>query len=353
MAVIFSAVAAIGWTDDEFIVTYDYGFDGRYETTVVKKGYVKDPLLPGRYGHIFDGWYYTDKQGNEILFDFESERVTTDLELTAHWVPFDTEMTLYPNGGKCDIDSMILLFGEEYELPVPKRSGYYFVGWSGEDKFPRVMNGIWGTPVPHTYLRAYWSKFRPGTVYRLGEYEQSAIYDKEELVGWEKEPIEWVPVDKKDGKYLLVTRHVIDYRRLSTEPGRSVHWSQSELRRWLNDEFYNQVFTDKEKEMICDFTDSELGTTDKVFLLSIEEADMLYGDDLYVLGTDYANHKGFDDEDMGSLVGNTWFHYWMTRTCDNDFNYLISGTAQWGGGRYELAGIRPAIWVDASKLSGR
>ena len=40
MTAVFVAVASIGWTKQEFTVTYFYGFDGKYETATVKKGYV-------------------------------------------------------------------------------------------------------------------------------------------------------------------------------------------------------------------------------------------------------------------------------------------------------------------------
>ena len=77
---------------------------------------------------------------------------------------------------------------------------------------------------------------------------------------------------------------------------------------------------------------------------------MLYGDDLYVLGTDYANHKGFNKGEWGTSVGNTWFDGWLTRTWENNTNYEVFGTATGSVAAYELTGIRPAIWVDAEKL---
>ena len=61
MALLFGAVASIGWTQDEFLITYYYGYDGKYEMHTVKKGYQKKPLEPGRYGHVFDGWYYNEE----------------------------------------------------------------------------------------------------------------------------------------------------------------------------------------------------------------------------------------------------------------------------------------------------
>lgn len=356
MAVIFSAVAAIGWTEDEFIVTYDYGFDGRYESVVVKKGRIKEPVIAVRHGYVFEGWYYTDKQGNEFLFDFESERVTTNLDLTAHWSPYETDLYLDANGGKCEVDEMLLIFDSEYTLPILERKGYYFAGWTCEVHSRIIFNetsGIWNDPVMELNLTACWSKFRPGTSYFLGEYEQAPIYEDEKLVGWEKKPIEWIPVDKKDGKYLLVTKDVIDYLPLGSEKS-YVHWSQSELRRWLNNEFYERVFSEDEKTVLCEFTDEELGTTDKVFLLSVEETHLLYGDGLYIFGTEYADHKGFDEDlswEERTVNGvMTKFHPWFTRTWKNDRNWALMGSHIGLRSPRQLSGIRPAIWVDAEKL---
>ncbi|WP_330624619.1 InlB B-repeat-containing protein, partial [Anaerostipes sp.] len=42
------------------------------------------PEAPVREGYIFDGWYYTDKEGNEVLWDFE-EPVYENMMLKARW----------------------------------------------------------------------------------------------------------------------------------------------------------------------------------------------------------------------------------------------------------------------------
>lgn len=353
IAVFFCAIASIGWTKQEFTITYCYGFDDKYETQIVKKGFVKEPLDPGRFGYVFDGWYYTDKQGNEILFDFETERVTTDLDLTAHWKPFETEFVFNPNGGECDVDSMLISYGSDFVLPIPEKKGYYFVGWGGSTGWLFPMEETWEQPLAAVPLRAYWSKFKPGTVYRLGEYEMTPIYDEEEFVGWQKEKIEWIPVDKKDGKYLLVTKDSIDYRSLGSELV-PVPWAKTELRRWLNEDFYNNVFTDEERAAICDFTDTELGTTDKVFLLSLEESKLIFGLDRYVSGTEYARSKGLEDpmqcEEITTWFGDKYVFYpWLTRSFRDGKNWT-TGAAERGREAISPAGLRPAIWVDAEKL---
>ena len=358
MAVLFSAVAAIGWAQDEYLITYYYGFDGKYEMHTVKKGYQKNPLEPGRYGYVFDGWYYTDKQGNELPFDFESERVTTDLELTAHWRPYETEVYFNPNGGECEVESLTAAYGVEFTMPKAERDGYYFVGWTSHTLI-RPETFIWSA-IPEGDARfgfwARWSKFKPGTTYFLGEYYQNApSYDEGEQVVWEKEPIEWIPVDKKDGKYLLISRYTLDVGCLGRPDGRpgDVHWADCELRKWLNGEFYDEVFSEAEKDMICDFRDDLLGTTDRVSLPSIEEARLLYGMDTYGIGTLYAYEKGLDEVSGWcelKIEGEYKLYYvFLTRSFNDNKNWAMTSALHSTNARSK-GGIRPAIWVDAEKL---
>ena len=72
---------------------------------------------------------------------------------------------------------MLVPYGSEFVLPTPTKKGYYFVGWGGNLLFP--MKATWDDPLVAVHLKACWSKFKPGTVYVLGEYEQTALYDKD------------------------------------------------------------------------------------------------------------------------------------------------------------------------------
>ncbi len=340
MAILFFSVALIGWTQNEFVINYFYGFDGKYETHTVKKGYQRKPLEPGRYGYVFDGWYYLDKQGNEVLFDFETERVTRNLDLIAHWKPFETVIKLSYHEGEEPVifDYVTVKYGEEYSLPTVDLKGLYFVGWQSLYGNKIYTSGVWELPVAEFGLRGRFSKFKPGTTYFLGKYEQDD-YEKNS-----KEKIEWIPIDKKDGKYLLVSKYSLDVKSLhQADKGLLyVPWAECNLRKWLNTEFYDTVFTDEEKLLIQDSYDAELGTTDKVFLLSRAEAKLLIGFDEYGAGTAYALSVGLDK------ITHTEDGYaaWLTRSCDGERNWSSVGSAS----PLRILGLRPAIWVDAEKL---
>jgi len=353
MAALFFAVASIGWTKAEFIVVYNYGFDGKVETNIVKKGYVKEPPSTGRYGYTFDGWYYLDKQGNEILFDFETEPVTRNLDLTAHWKPYETEMRLYYHVYEdyvfeetVHLDPVIVKYGEEYDLPTVDLDGLYFAGWQSLYGRKIYTSGVWTLPVGEMPLEGRFSKFKPGTTYFLGEYEQ----DNYEKNG--KEKIEWIPIDKKDGKYLLVSKYSLDAKSLhKADKGFPyISWAECDLRKWLNTEFYDTVFTEEEKSLIQDSHDTKLGTTDKVFLLSLEEAKFLIGFDQYGAGTPYALASGLDT----ATATSDGYSSWLTRSCDEGKNWASSGGDTTGSAApIQILGLRPAIWVDAEKLNGR
>lgn len=333
----FCAIASIGWTKDEFVITYFYGFDGKYETQVVNKGYVREPLDPGRYGHIFDGWYYTDKQGNEILFDFNVDPITNNLELFAHWKPLETEVVLNLSGGECEVDYITVKYGEEYTLPIPSKKGYHFVGWSNYSTEIFSQSGIWSSPYAQIQMIACWSKVNYGRTIELGRYKQ----DTSNVNG--NDIIEWLVIDRCDGKYLLVSKYCLDALPLNSEGGYT-KWADCSLRSWLNTAFYNSAFSDNEKSYIVETIDNELGTIDNVFLLSVDESKLLFGYDLYGEGTEYAMNAGLNN----SLATQNGYAAWWLRSDNNC--HRIGSAYGYGNFATEKLGVRPAIWIDAEKL---
>ena len=129
-------------------------------------------------------------------------------------------------------------------------------------------------------------EIKVGSVLTLGMWP----YDRKGTV----QPIEWIVVDKSsDGTGLLMTLHGIDSRQYNEKDG-SVTWEQCSLRKWLNEEFYNQAFIESEKNFIiletikteCRrnfisalFSGKTVSTKDGVFLLTAEEAEAFFGSD--------------------------------------------------------------------------
>jgi len=94
-------------------------------------------------------------------------------------------------------------------------------------------------------------------------------------------PLEWVVAEKNQNEMLLLAKYPIECLPFN-EGDQMTDWNRSDLRKWLNGIFLQQAFTEGEREKILfskldNIGNKELGikgskpTTDRIFLLSIEE----------------------------------------------------------------------------------
>ena len=124
------------------------------------------------------------------------------------------------------------------------------------------------------------SSFKKGDVIKFGSYWQDAN-------GKAKSPIKWIVLDKEnDGTLLIISKYALDCKLYNTE-NVEVTWETCSLRAWLNNAFYNEAFSAVEKKRIKDShvkadknpkysTDPGRDTRDKVFLLSLDEAERYF-----------------------------------------------------------------------------
>ena len=140
-----------------------------------------------------------------------------------------------------------------------------------------------------------------GDIVQMGTYEQDGDAETED-------PICWDVLDKDGDAVLLISHDVIAYQRFSDNL-KCVIWEDSEIRTWLNQEFYAEAFDETEQASIRETTlenlstagfaahvdpsgdvqvrESRPDTKDKIFLLSWKEAEQYYGNrltDASVLG---------------------------------------------------------------------
>lgn len=175
--------------------------------------------------------------------------------------------------------------------------------------------------------------------------------------------VEWLVLDKKDDKALLISKYCLDAKEYDkNEKNESVTWETSTLRKWLNSGFIDKAFTDDEKVLICDThlqnpdnpeygTDGGNDTTDKVFLLSIDETAKYLSDNIArkAEATDYAKDKGiFVSEENGK----SW--WWMRSPGSDDLTASCMGNDGFVHGDGQMiedgtCGIRPAMWVNIEK----
>ena len=120
-------------------------------------------------------------------------------------------------------------------------------------------------------------------------FGSDSFYDQSEKIT-RKEPIEWIVLEKDGSKALLFSKYALNCRAYNNidEP---VSWETCELRKYLNNEFYNKYFDDDEQQLILDtvLDNSNLNflisdemvicanTIDKVFLLSILDVKNFFG----------------------------------------------------------------------------
>ncbi len=208
----------------------------------------------------------------------------------------------------------------------------------------------------------------------VGDYVFFGAYEQDNNTANGKEDIEWLVLDKKDDKILVISKYALDCQQYDTSYA-DVTWETSLLRKWLNGTFINAAFTDAEKSLIPTVSVSadknlEYGTNpgnatqDKVFLLNITEANKYFSYDStrQCEATAYAEAQGAH---VSSSNGNCW--WWLRspgihqdKAAMVDFDGEVSeigisvdydGEVDGFGFRvnYSYLAVRPVLWIDISK----
>ena len=175
----------------------------------------------------------------------------------------------------------------------------------------------------------------------VGDYVKFGRYPQR-LEG-EARPVEWRVLAIENNKALVISRYALDAMRFDPE---SNDWSKSEIRRWLNGEFYNSTFSGEEKARIKSFNQ------DNVFLLSREEAEKYFAnsDARKCKPTSYAKAKGASEIDD--------FCWWWLRSPYPSISNRVYYVSNGGDVRYYVhniinldvynynGSVRPALWVN-------
>ena len=192
-------------------------------------------------------------------------------------------------------------------------------------------------------------EYKVGETIEFGNYPQ----DKD---GTEK-PIEWIVMKNEGNQVLLLSKYVLDAKSYNEE-WEDVTWETSDIRQWLNNEFYTAAFNKSEKakiqtSLIKNEDNSEHGTSggndteDKVFLLSEKEAETLFSndDERIAKATEYA-------EKSGVYVNEEKAAYWWLRSPgdsgDDAAEVIYSGWVYRDGNYVDdsSGGVRPALHLN-------
>ena len=192
----------------------------------------------------------------------------------------------------------------------------------------------------------------PGDTVFFGEYEQ----DNDTSNG--KESIAWLVLDNKDVFVLVIRKYILEDKPFGTSDDT---WETCFLRKWLNSDFINAAFGTEDQNKIQstyvtadknpyynkeDSGNSGNATTDKVFLLSVPEAEKYFS-------SSEAKKAGKYDTDTGVN------YQWWLRTSGyiprafNDFYVRYGATligvtgaiSNAGNTADTVKGVRPAMWI--------
>ena len=196
-----------------------------------------------------------------------------------------------------------------------------------------------------------------GDTVSFGHYEQDNNSDNG------SESIDWIVLDKVDGKLLLLSSSCLMGKAYNAESFTPVTWETCSLRAWLGSEFFDSAFSEREREAVATVVNhnedhSTVGTPggkdteDRVFLLSESDAVIYLNNDYdqdtigRAMASDYAAANGLQTDEDGLCS-------WWLRS-PGMYEYIAQFVDQQGkpypnGGSTDidyLFGVRPALWLD-------
>ena len=141
---------------------------------------------------------------------------------------------------------------------------------------------------------------------------------------WENKPVKWIVLKEDTTSYFCVSENALFNHCFNDNSAKGSDYSTSDIRKFLNNEFYNDCFNESEKYLIMNHKITG-DVKDYVFLLSKYEVQQLMNDTERII-----------------------WKYWWTRTSECGgyvyAHYSNSVGFEWNGITNSL-GIRPAILI--------
>ncbi len=221
-----------------------------------------------------------------------------------------------------------------------------------------ALNGYKDSPIKANsiYFKYETEKLKAA---KAGDYVFFGKYEQDNNTSNGQENIEWLVLEVKDGKALLISKYALNCKQYNTSKTDAT-WETCTLREWLNNSFINTAFSVKEKAMIPTVTVSAdknprfntnpgNATRDRVFLLSFTEANKYFSSD---------SARQCEPTDYAVANGTTKYSYsdnclWWLRS--PGYNQAYAAVVSTGGGISEnglyvshgdSCAVRPALWVN-------
>lgn len=199
-----------------------------------------------------------------------------------------------------------------------------------------------------------------GTIY-LGAYEQDGNTENG------KEDIEWYVLKEEDNRILVLSVKALDYQPFATT-GAEATWADSYIRKWLNNTFLNEAFTDEEKVIIANSLvpadtnpeysqfgiDPGVDTQDKIFLLSTREFDRAHHLIEYARAGEKTRYvENIIPKSTSSDASNSWwlrtqgiYYRYISVVNSKGKLYAVDTLTSEGLGIWPTeALVRPAMWI--------
>lgn len=202
-----------------------------------------------------------------------------------------------------------------------------------------------------------------GKTIKFGRYEQDNNFENG------KDEIEWYVYKVEGDRALVISKYALDckpyHKSNNLRNSDLITWANCSLREWLNNDFYDIAFTEKEKAMIPQVTHSkktepkfsdsiflEYTTEDYIFLWSLEDERLIpileSEKPRQCAATPFARMKGVQIDDSG-------YTQWWLRDVQYEYHTsldplascITSSGIEWRCKvEQNQIAVRPALWID-------
>ena len=135
--------------------------DGRLSAsmTVAANTKLNAPRTPVKKGYTFIGWYTDSNPKYAKKWDFNTDRITSNMMLIARFVKGTAYTVTFSTNGGTSISSVIVTGKSKLIKPVnPIKNGYKFVNWYKDAKCTKAWNFATDKVTANTTLYAGWKK---------------------------------------------------------------------------------------------------------------------------------------------------------------------------------------------------